>query len=110
MNVTCAKCGARYYLLGSLPRCPHCGSQETAHTPGRSLTNIFADARARMEMEAGRGADWTYMYMTEAERDAFDRWLVSISHVLAQEAGTTERRFKLFMSDLISGRYKGEMP
>ena len=76
----------------------------------RSLASLVQDARHRCEYEASRGSDWTFFHMTEAEREMFDQWLVKINHVLAHEAGTVERRWRLFMNDVVSGRYKGEMP
>ena len=73
-------------------------------------TAILSDARARYEIEAMRGPRWTWMQMSLAERDAFDRWLVQVGHVLAFEAGTQETRFLRFVRDWCSGRYQGEMP
>jgi hypothetical protein len=75
------------------------------------LTTLIEDARHRMAREALDGARWTFhRVMTKADRDTFDWWLVSINHVLANEPGTQERRFLSFMSDLTSGRYKGQLP
>ena len=76
----------------------------------RTLTVILSDARVRYETEAIRGPEWTLMHMSQTERDAFDRWLVKVNHVLASEAGTQESRFLRFVRDWCSGRYKGEMP
>lgn len=73
----------------------------------RTLTAIFSEARARCLMEATRGSDWTFAHMTSAEREAFDSWLVEVGHVLASEPGTTEGRFRSFVADLVSGRYRG---
>lgn len=76
----------------------------------RTLGSIITDARARCEQEAARGWEWTFFHMTESEREMFDHWLVKINHVLAHEPGTVERRFKRFIADLVSGRYRGELP
>ena len=79
-------------------------------TMDKTLSGYIEDARARMEYEAVLGAHWTFSHMSQSARDEFDAWLVKIGHVLASEAGTQERRFISFMSDLHTGRYRGELP
>ena len=80
-----------------------------SQTP-RRLSAILDEARHRAEIESYRGVDWTFMNMLQAERDAFDVWLVKIRHPFAAEAGTQEQRFRRFVGDLVTGRYKGELP
>lgn len=76
-----------------------------------TLTNLIQDALRRAAYEATRGIEHTFhRVMTQADRDAFDAWLVRINHVLASEAGTQETRFRRFIQDVMSRRYKGEMP
>lgn len=52
--------------------------------------------------EGTRGLDWTWFHvMSEADRKGFDKFLVSIQHPLAYEAGTPESRFKRFVRDYV---------
>ena len=79
----------------------------TQHT----LASLIRDAVSRAEYESTRGIEHTFHWvMTQADRDAFDRWLVQINHVSASEAGTQEYRFRRFVQEVRSGQYAGEMP
>ena len=75
----------------------------------RSLRQIIEHAEAYHASES-RAIGWAFHSLTISEREAFDTWLVSINHVLAHEPGTTEQRFTRFMTDKVSGRYKGPLP
>lgn len=75
-----------------------------------TLAQRITEAVSRYEQEAARGPAWTFLQMTQEERDAFDRWLVSVNHASAWEAGTQERRFARFICELASGRYTGPRP
>ena len=64
----------------------------------RPVTQIVMLARSRAVLEGTRGVDWTYDYMTAAEREAFDAYLVAVGHPLAHQAGTQEQRFRAFVA------------
>jgi len=64
-----------------------------AVTTGR-IMDLLADAVSRYKREGTRGSNWTFMWMTQDERSAFDLFLVRMKDALAYEPGTTESRFR----------------
>ena len=60
---------------------------------GARVLELLANACARYRLEGERGAQWVLCGMTDAERDAFDQYLVRTHDPLASEAGTVSRRF-----------------
>ena len=64
-----------------------------AVTEGRIL-DALADGVARYRVEGERGADWTWVQLTNDERLAFDLFLVRTRDPLAWQAGSPESRFR----------------
>jgi len=63
--------------------------------------SIIDDAVARFKREGSRGVDWIWFQTSsKVDRDAVDRWLVSIKHPSAYEAGTAEHRFRHIVREL----------
>jgi hypothetical protein len=62
-------------------------------TSGRIL-DLLADAVSRYKQDGDRGVAWTFQWMTDEERIAFDLFLVRMKDELAYQPGTCENRFR----------------
>ena len=66
---------------------------------------IIADAIKRYEHEGERGLDWEWFHvMSAADRNEFEKYLVSIKHPLAYEPGSKEFRFKQYIREQSGGK------
>ncbi len=54
-------------------------------------------AKSAWQREGQRGINWTFDGMSRADREAFDRFLVTTQDPLAYEAGTQESRFNRYV-------------
>ena len=68
-----------------------------------AVLDHIAAARARYAHEGTRGIEWYWdRSMTQADRDAFDRYLVVTCDPLAYQPGTQESRFRAYVRREVS--------
>lgn len=75
-----------------------------------SVPESMKSALSQIRVYGEKGAPDVFFRMSKADRDSFDKWLISIKHPLAYEAGTQEHRFKMVAKELSSRQSKDGGP
>lgn len=85
-------------LTGGALLCGRCYAQGPPEPEPVVEPRCVSYAVARYKQEGERGISWTWFHGTsDADRKAFERFLVRDGHPLAYEAGTAEWRFREYV-------------
>ena len=76
-------------------------------SPDQTPAEYVAEAMGRITRGDKDGASWTFhQSMGNADRERFDQWLIETRHPSADQAGTTESRFKNYVNEALSKESK----
>lgn len=71
--------------------------------PSSRILDLLTGAANRYKSEGKQGSDWIFFHMSDAERLAFDLFLVKMGDELAYQPGTTEYRFTERVRRMVEG-------